>query len=268
MSLFIGNIANAITAKELEDIFSKFGKCKINYKGAYAFAEYDEDKEAKAAKEQLQNKEFNGQSLNIEWSKKSNHYEDKRKIESYPRGKCYFCQRSGHYARDCPEKRRSDSRRRYHSRRRSRSRSRSHRHRRRYSYSRSSRSRSDRRRRRNRRYRSKSRSSRRRRSSSDSKSSKYRGREREREREKDRERSRDRYKNSSRSGSRSNSSNRSEKSRRSSHFSEQNRDDYKNEEKNFQNGNENINLKEDLNQNEIAKYYDEKNENNITQEEK
>ena len=29
-----------------------------------------------------------------------------------------------------------------------------------------------------------------------------------------------------------------------------------------------INIKEDLNQNEIAKYYDEKNENNITQEEK
>ena len=39
MSLFIGNIANAITAKELEALFSKFGKCKINYKGAYAFAE-------------------------------------------------------------------------------------------------------------------------------------------------------------------------------------------------------------------------------------
>ena len=27
MSLFIGNIANLITAKELEDIFSKYGKC-------------------------------------------------------------------------------------------------------------------------------------------------------------------------------------------------------------------------------------------------
>ena len=235
MSLFIGNIANLITAKELEDIFSKYGKCKINYKGAYAFAEYEEDKEAKIAKEQLQNKEINGQNLNIEWSKKSNHYEAKRKIDTYPRGRCYYCQRSGHYARDCPEKRRSDSRRRYHSRRRSRSRSRSHRHRRRYSYSRSSRSRSDRRRRRNRRYKSRSRSSRRRRSTSESRSSRYR---------RDKERSRDKYKNESRSGSRSrdHSSIRSDKSV----SSEQRREDYKKDDKNFQNGNENVNINENI----------------------
>jgi hypothetical protein len=186
------------------------------------------------------------------------------KLETYPRGKCYYCQRSGHYARDCPEKRRSDSRRRYHSRRRSRSRSRSHRHRRRYSYSRSSRSRSDRRRRRTRRYRSRSRSSRRR-SSSDSRSSRYRGRDRDR----DSKRSKDRYKNSSRSDSRSNhSSNRSEKSRSRSHYSDQNRDDYKKDEKNFQNGNENVNINENINENEIANMEEEKNGNNINQEQK
>ena len=65
MSLFIVNIANAITYKELETIFSKYGKCKINYKGAFAFAEYEEEKDAKLAKEELQNKEINGQNLNI-----------------------------------------------------------------------------------------------------------------------------------------------------------------------------------------------------------
>ena len=42
MSLFIGNIANQVSAKELEDIFTKYGKCTINYKGAFAFAEYEE----------------------------------------------------------------------------------------------------------------------------------------------------------------------------------------------------------------------------------
>ena len=32
-----------ISQKELEDIFSKYGKCTINYKGAFAFADYDDD---------------------------------------------------------------------------------------------------------------------------------------------------------------------------------------------------------------------------------
>ena len=49
MSLFIGNIANLISSKDLEDIFSKYGKCTINYKGAFAFAEYEDEKEAKEA---------------------------------------------------------------------------------------------------------------------------------------------------------------------------------------------------------------------------
>ena len=119
MSLFIGNIANVISAKELEEIFSKYGKCTINYKGAFAFAEYEVEKEAKLAKEQLHNKQINGRLLNIEWSKKSNNYEGKHGNDPSSRGKCYFCGRSGHYARDCPEeRRRSNSRRRYHSRRR------------------------------------------------------------------------------------------------------------------------------------------------------
>ena len=53
MSLFIGNIANEVTKKELEDLFSKYGKCEINYKGNYAFAEYSLDKEAELAKQRV-----------------------------------------------------------------------------------------------------------------------------------------------------------------------------------------------------------------------
>jgi arginine/serine-rich splicing factor 7 len=174
MSLFIGNIANEVTKKELEDLFGKYGKCEIKYKGAYAFAEYSLDKEAEAAKSELNKKEVNKRILSIEWSKKSKNYTGKRYDEVSPRGKCYTCGRNGHYARDCPERRRSNSRRHYHSKRRYRSRSRSHRHhhKRRYRSSRSSSRRSSRRS--PRRYRRRSNSRRSRRSRSRSRSSYYR----------------------------------------------------------------------------------------------
>ena len=148
MSLFIGNIANAVPAKELEEKFRTFGKCEINYKGAFAFAEFEDEKAAENAKNELNNQEVCGQKLNIEWSRKSSKYEGKMRSDISPRGKCYNCGRPGHYARDCPRRRRSSSRKRYHSRRRyrdSRSGSRSHHHRKRYSrYSESPRSRSGR----------------------------------------------------------------------------------------------------------------------------
>ena len=99
MSLFIGNIANAISVKDIENLFLKYGKCKINYKGAFAFAEYEKEADARLAKEELQSKDINGQSLNIEWSKKSKYYEEKRRIDPTPRGRCYYCERTGHFPR-------------------------------------------------------------------------------------------------------------------------------------------------------------------------
>ena len=131
MSLFIGNIAGEISQKELEDLFSKYGKCEIKHKNVFAFVEYSSDKEAEQAKQELDKKEINGRVLSIEWSKKSKNYISKRYKESV---RCYTCGRKGHFARDCHDRKRSSPIRRYGDRRyRSRSRSRSrYRSRRRY----------------------------------------------------------------------------------------------------------------------------------------
>jgi arginine/serine-rich splicing factor 7 len=150
-SLFIGNISNSIGQSDIESEFQKYGPCKINYKGAFAFAEFENDKDAEVAMEKLQKKNMGGRELNIEWSKKSKKYEGSHRRALSPRGKRYSCGRSGHYARNCPERRRRSSSRSYRRRRyrRSSSRPRRHRHYRKHSSSSSSsRSRTPRRKRR------------------------------------------------------------------------------------------------------------------------
>jgi RNA recognition motif-containing protein len=108
MSLFIGNISKSVSSSELEKAFSEYGSVRINYKGSYAFAEFDHEKDAEEALDNLQSKDMGGRKINIEWSKKSRRFDEsksrrKRSVSSRGRndGRCYNCGRKGHYLRDC-----------------------------------------------------------------------------------------------------------------------------------------------------------------------
>jgi RNA recognition motif-containing protein len=107
MSLFIGNISNSVSVSELEKVFADYGRCSINFKGTYAFAVYDNEKEAEEALQSLQSKNMGGRQLNIEWSKKSKKFDEsksRRRRRSSSRkkdGRCYNCGHRGHYVRDC-----------------------------------------------------------------------------------------------------------------------------------------------------------------------
>ena len=125
MSLFIGNLSRDTREKDIEDLFSPYGKCKINFKGTFAFAAFEEEKEAEKAKEELQSKKVCGREINVEWCKSKPRGERDRERERYKerdrdndrdKGKCFNCNKYGHYARDCPE---SDSRRRFFDKRKS-----------------------------------------------------------------------------------------------------------------------------------------------------
>ena len=129
MSLFIGNISRETTEKDIEELFSNYGKCKINFKGTFAFAAYEDEKIAEKAKEELNSKNLNGKEINVEWCKSKPRNREDRDRGHYSRGrgyrdgdrenfkdskdmkgKCFICNKYGHFARDCSE---SDSRRKY-----------------------------------------------------------------------------------------------------------------------------------------------------------
>jgi arginine/serine-rich splicing factor 7 len=106
MSLFIGNISRQVTTSDLEKEFNVYGHCKINYKGSYAFAEFEHEKDAEEALDSIQNKDLGGRKINIEWSKKSKKFDEsksrrKRSISPRRDGRCYNCGLKGHYLRDC-----------------------------------------------------------------------------------------------------------------------------------------------------------------------
>jgi RNA recognition motif-containing protein len=108
MSIFIGNISKSVVVADLEKTFKEYGACHINYKGSYAFAEFEAEKEAEEALTNLQGKSLGGRPMNLEWSKKSKKYDPSKSIRrrrsispKRSEGRCYNCGSRNHYLKDC-----------------------------------------------------------------------------------------------------------------------------------------------------------------------
>eukprot|EP01017_Pseudomicrothorax_dubius_P017597 TRINITY_DN1978_c0_g1_i2.p2 TRINITY_DN1978_c0_g1~~TRINITY_DN1978_c0_g1_i2.p2 ORF type:complete len:185 (-),score=30.17 TRINITY_DN1978_c0_g1_i2:136-690(-) len=118
MSLFVGNLSRDVDLKDLESLFKYYGSCKVDKRPnrSFAFVEFDNEADAEEAKEKLHGHKLRGEPINVEWSKRSNRFEETEGGRSKRARKPLRRNRSNS---------RSESRSRKRSNRRKRSRSRS-----------------------------------------------------------------------------------------------------------------------------------------------
>lgn len=100
MSLFVGNISKRVTVPQFEQAFRNFGRCRVDLRVChptsekkFAFVQYDNEKEAESAKNELHNSDLCGLKLNIEWAKNSGRFQENNNRggrKDYGGGRRYF----------------------------------------------------------------------------------------------------------------------------------------------------------------------------------
>ncbi|KAI7850303.1 hypothetical protein BDC45DRAFT_246189 [Circinella umbellata] len=97
MALFIGRIPKSMSTRELEGLFTKYGKInRLDIKSDFGFVEFEDKRDAEEAINEL-----NGKDLVVEWAKNGG----RRPNEN----ECFNCGKEGHWAKDCQEKPRNNN---------------------------------------------------------------------------------------------------------------------------------------------------------------
>eukprot|EP01017_Pseudomicrothorax_dubius_P045165 TRINITY_DN7769_c0_g3_i9.p1 TRINITY_DN7769_c0_g3~~TRINITY_DN7769_c0_g3_i9.p1 ORF type:complete len:143 (-),score=20.70 TRINITY_DN7769_c0_g3_i9:82-510(-) len=105
--LFVANVSGRTTDKEIEDLFTPYGKVvELIVKDGrasdrFAFVEFETEDQAADALERVSGYELQGRQLRIEYA----HGARRDKLASAGRGSsssgCYICHERGHMAKDC-----------------------------------------------------------------------------------------------------------------------------------------------------------------------
>jgi RNA recognition motif-containing protein len=104
-TLFIGKLKD-IGHDDLYTAFSEYGKCRVYYKGTYAFVEFDKHEEAEKALEK-HNTEVNGEVIEVQWGRNN-----RKRSRSRRRRSSSTRRRSRSYKRHGGKRDRRDSRER------------------------------------------------------------------------------------------------------------------------------------------------------------
>ncbi|KAK4746903.1 hypothetical protein SAY87_025940 [Trapa incisa] len=104
--LYVGHLSPRIRSRDLEDIFSRYGRIRdVDMKRDYAFVEFSDPRDADDAQYNLNGREIRGSRIVVEFSKGVPRGSgSSRELGRGPppgSGRCFNCGIDGHWARDC-----------------------------------------------------------------------------------------------------------------------------------------------------------------------
>eukprot|EP00638_Chattonella_subsalsa_P011562 CAMPEP_0117785170 /NCGR_PEP_ID=MMETSP0948-20121206/5108_1 /TAXON_ID=44440 /ORGANISM="Chattonella subsalsa, Strain CCMP2191" /LENGTH=79 /DNA_ID=CAMNT_0005613993 /DNA_START=87 /DNA_END=322 /DNA_ORIENTATION=+ len=69
-TLFVGNISYSARPDDIADEFKRYGRCFFDLKQNFAFAEFDDERDAEDAKTALDGRLFGDGRISVQWGKK------------------------------------------------------------------------------------------------------------------------------------------------------------------------------------------------------